>query len=138
MAPTCHSLFLSSPCFSLCRTNRGMEADVSRSRAWPSRSVAACSAVGDVTKSTTPPSRARHLPHFPLRLVFLFSSSLGSPLTALGAARARRPISRVSPHGFQIHRTRSSLTSLDSFPTPPNLAPSPISPGTGGFPAAGH
>ena len=135
MAPTCQSLPLSSPC---CAQRTVWREELSRSRAWPSRSVAACSGVGDVAKSNTPPSRARHLPHFPLRLVFLFSSSLGSPLTALGAARARRPISRVSSHGFQIHRTRSSLTSLASFPTPPNLAPSLISPGTEGFPAAIH
>jgi len=34
---------------------------------------------GNVAKSSTPPSRARHLPHFRLRLALLFFSFLGSP-----------------------------------------------------------
>ena len=50
--------------------------------AWPSRSVAACSAVGGVAKSTTPLSRARHLPHFSLCLASLSFSFLCSPWTA--------------------------------------------------------
>ena len=37
---------------------------------------------GDVAKSTTPLSRARHLPHFPLRLALLSFSFLCSPWTA--------------------------------------------------------
>ena len=50
--------------------------------AWPSRNVAACSAVGGVAKSTTPLSRARHLPHFSLRLALLSFFFLCSPWTA--------------------------------------------------------
>ena len=39
-------------------------------------------AVGGVTKSTTPLSRARHLPHSLLRLAFVSFSSLSSPWMA--------------------------------------------------------
>ena len=61
-----------------------------------------------------------------------------SPWTTHEAARARRPILRVSSHGFQIHHTRSSFTFLAPFPTPQNLAPGPISSGIRGSSAASH
>ena len=78
MAPTCHTITLPSPC-------------AAQGAVWRPRSPEApplCVAVveddpvfpaGVVAKSSTTPSRARHLPHFSLRLVFLLSSSFGSP-----------------------------------------------------------
>ena len=65
-------------------------------------------------------------------------SSLRSPWTAFEATRARRTDSRAPLHEFQIHFTRSSSTSLATFPTPPILATTPASPGIGGSPAASH
>jgi len=41
-------------------------------------------------------------------------------------------------HGFRIHRTPSSLTSLAPSSTPPNAAPTPTPAGIGDSPVAGH
>ena len=65
--------------------------------AWPSRNVAACSAVGGVAKSTTPLSRARHLPRSLLRLAFVSFSSLSSPWMESEQAHCLQPIPRVPP-----------------------------------------
>ena len=81
MGPTCQSLSLSSSCFSLCTTVRSNGGEASQSS--PLR-VAVVEAdpvfpAGVVAKSSTTPSRDRHLPHFLLRPAFLFFSFLCSP-----------------------------------------------------------
>ena len=138
MAPTCHSLSHTSACAAQCAV---MAADASRSSrrcALPSWRAIPFSRPSSVAKSSTTPSRARHLPHSRLRLALLSFSSLGSPWTAFETTRARRPDSRASLHSFQIHRTRSSSTSLASSSTSPLRAPSTRAPGILGFAAAGH
>ena len=115
-----------------------MALGLSRSRAWPSRSVAACSAVGDAAKSTTPPSRARHLPHSRLHPSAPLLLLPWSPWTESEQAHCLQPIPRASSHGIQIPRNRSSSMSLASSSTSPSRAPSTRAPGILGFAAVGH
>ena len=77
MDPTCHALTSLLPVSPGDARFAVMAPTPPESVAWPSRNVAACSAVGGVAKSTTPLSRARHLPHFSLRLASLSFSFPG-------------------------------------------------------------
>ena len=82
MDPTCHALTSLLPVSPGDARFAVMAPTPPEAVAWPSRNVAACSAVGGIAKSTTPLSRARHLPHFFLRLALLSFSFLCSPWTA--------------------------------------------------------
>ena len=55
----------------------------------------------------------------------------------LSALLIRRPILRAPLHGFQIHRTQSSTTSLAPSSTSPTTATTPTSPGISDSPAVG-
>ena len=82
MDPTCHALTSLLPVPSGDARFAVMAPTPPEAVAWPSRNVAACSAVGGVAKSTTPLSRARHLPSLSFTLPFLAFSFLCSPWTA--------------------------------------------------------
>ena len=139
--PTCHTLSLSSPCFSLCCTFavmaptppeappvcRGRRGGRSR---FPGRRAS--------------PSHPRRLPELATCLTPVYAlpllsfSFLCSPWTAFEQAHRLHPNPRAPLHGFQIHRNQSSTTFLASSSTPPSRASSTKSPGTEAFPAASH
>ena len=82
MAPTCQSLSLSSPCATQFAVWRRRPPEAPRFCGIAVVEDDPVFPAGVVAKSSTTPSRARHLPHFPLRLALLSFSFLCSPWTA--------------------------------------------------------
>ena len=94
MGPTCHSLSLSSPCFSLCRTVRGMA--LGGLTKLPRCALPSWRTI-PFSRPVSSPSRPRRLPELATCLTSLCDSSSSSPPPSVRHERLVKQLALAGP-----------------------------------------